>query len=139
MADPIYSKFLGTWVLDAPSCLYEQGAPPRSETHRIDLDGEELVFNMDWVDATGEAHHASFRAKPDGSHIPFDAGPLADTLCVRAKSETELNSSALRDGVELMVAERTLSGSGTTMHFLQKVNLPDGTSPTNRATYHRQQ
>lgn len=92
---------------------------------------------MNWVDADGEAHEMSFRGKPDGIPVPFDGGPLADALCITANSERELTSSAYLDGVELMIAKRELSRDGMTMDIVQTVNLPDGTSPSNRSTYHR--
>ena len=139
MTDPIYNGFLGTWVLDTATCDYQQGDPPWSDSHRIGQNGAELVFTMDWTDAEGETHHASFRAKPDGSKMPFNGGPLADALQVSAPSESELTSSAYYGGVELMTATRTLDEDGETMHLVQTVHLPDGTTPTNRGTYYRQE
>ncbi|MCH9806952.1 MAG: hypothetical protein K0U74_04405 [Alphaproteobacteria bacterium] len=139
MSKPIYQKFLGSWVLDVDTCTYEQGDPPKSATYRIAEDGDELVFDMDWIDADGETHHVSFRARPDGSPIPFNGGDLADSLVVSAPSENELCSSALRGGVELMTAERKLLGDDAVMDLMQRVYLPDGTSPTNRSKFHRQQ
>lgn len=139
MTKPIYQGFLGSWVLDVETCDYEQGDPPKSAIYKIAEAGDELVFDMDWIDANDESHHASFQAPPDGTHLPFNGGELADTLSVTAVSEHQLNSSAYRGGIELMVAARSLSEDGSKMEVLQKVNLPDGTSPTNRSTFHRQQ
>ena len=139
MTEPIYKKFLGTWVLDTTTCDYEQGEAPWSDVHRITEDGDELVFILDWTDAGGESHHASFRARPDGTKIPFDGGPLADALQVTAPSDSELNLSAFRAGVELMTATRELEPDGASLYLVQTVHLPDGTSPANRSTYYRQQ
>jgi hypothetical protein len=139
LSDPIYHRFLGRWVLDAASCIYEQGEPPKAGSYHIEKKGEELVFHMNWIGADGEAHDMSFCGKPDGVPVPFDGGPLADALCITAKSERELNSTACRDGIELMVATRTLSDDGVAMEIVQTVNLPDGTSSSNRSTYHREQ
>lgn len=130
-----YRNFIGTWVLDTATCEYEQGDPPWDDTHKIAEDGAELVFILDWTDAEGETHHASFRAKPDGTKIPFNGGPLADALQVTAPSQTELNSSAFRDGIELMTAARTLEEDGESFELIQTVHLPDGTSSSNRAIY----
>lgn len=137
MSDPIYSGFLGEWILDTASCDYEQGDPPHADRHSIALDGDELVISMDWTDATGETHHAAFRASPDGRNIAFNGGPLADTLCLTAPSPNELNLSALRDGLELMTATRRLDADGTTLHLVQTVHLPDLSAPENRGTYHK--
>lgn len=132
-------RFFGTWILDVQSCRYQQGEPPQSGRYHIAADGDDLVFSLDWVDADGQAHAVSFRGRPDGSRAPFNGGPLADALAITLVSASQLNSSAFRGGVELMSAERTLSGNGQTMHIVQTVKLPDGTAPANHATYYRAQ
>lgn len=137
MTDSTYDNFLGTWVLDPITCEYEQGDPPRADRHRIEKDGGDLVITMDWTDADGETHHASFRAPPNGQEVAFNGGPLADTLCLAAPSPTELNLSASRDGLELMTATRTLDADGTMLHLLQTVHLPDLTAPANRSIYYK--
>lgn len=136
---PIYSRFIGVWVLDTEACVYEQGDPPQSGTYKIIEQQQELVFRMQWVDADGETHDMSFRGKPDGVPVPFNGGDLADALAITAASEDRLNSSAFLKGRELMVATRTLSADGAAMHITQSVRLPDGTEPTNRSTYRRLQ
>ena len=137
MTHPIYENFLGTWVLDPITCDYEQGDPPRADRHRIEQHGGDLVITMDWTDAEGETHHASFRAPPTGQDIPFNGGPLADTLCLSAPSPGELNLSASRDGLELMTATRKLDADGAMLHLVQTVHLPDLTAPANRGIYYR--
>lgn len=134
-----YERFLGAWVLDTASCRYEQGEPPQSGRYRIEVDDNELVFTMSWIDAASEAHEMSFRGRPDGSRVPFNGGALADALAITLVSDSELNSSAFNNGVELMTARRTLSENGQTMHIVQTVKLPDGTAPSNHATYYREQ
>ena len=137
MTDPIYQNFLGHWILDPASCDYEQGEPPRADRHLIEAAGGDLVITMDSTDASGETHHASFRAPANGQEIPFNGGPLADTLCLTAPSPSELTLSASCDGLELMTATRTLDADGTTLHLVQTVHLPDFTAPTNRGTYRK--
>ena len=79
----------------------------------------------------------TFRGVPDGKPVPFDAGPLADSLAIAAVSESRLDSAAYRAGVELMTAKRTLSDDGTAMTVVQTVHLPDGESPANTAVYRK--
>ena len=137
MADPIHQNFLGLWVLDPASCDYEQGEPPRADRHLIEADGGDLVITMDTTDADGETHHAAIRAPANGQEIPFNGGPLADTLCLTAPSPRELSLSASCDGLGLMTATRTLDADGITLHLVQTVHLPDFTAPANRGTYHK--
>ena len=137
MADQIFRKFLGTWALDPASCCYEQGPPPRSAIYHIAQEHDDIVFTMSWVDADGEEHKMSFRGPPDGRHVPFEGGQMADAMSIDAFSERELNTSAYLNRLELMVAERILSEDGATMEIRQRVMLADGTRPTNTSTYVR--
>ncbi len=134
-----WERFLGTWILDATTCRYQQGEPPLSGRYHIMADGDALVFTISWADAQGQSHEVSFRGRPDGSHVPFNGGPLADALAITLVSDNQLNSSAFNAGVELMTAQRTLSDNGQAMHVIQTVKLPDGAAPTNHATYDRAQ
>ena len=139
-SDLLWQGFLGLWVLDPDSCQYEQGDPPRSGSYRIEEtpDGR-LAFHMEWVDAEGEAHKASFTGKPDGRPEPFAGGELADAMSVTPVSARELNSAAYMKGRELMIASRQLDDTGGAMRLIQAVLLPDGTKPTNISIYVRAQ
>lgn len=139
-SDLLWQGFLGLWVLDPESCQYEQGDPPRSGSYRIEEtpDGR-LAFHMEWVDAEGEAHKASFTGRPDGEPEPFAGGELADAMSVTPVSARELNSAAYMKGRELMVASRQLDDTGGAMRLIQAVLLPDGTKPTNISIYVRAQ
>lgn len=132
-----YAGFLATWHLVPASCQYEQGDPPRSGTYRIAEEGDELVFDIEWVDAEGREQSVSFRGVPDGEPVPFDGGALADSFSVTAVSERDLRSSAFKNGKELMVAQRQLDPTGEAMRVVQVVRLPDGTAPANVAVYRR--
>jgi len=137
MADLDHKNFLGTWLLDPNSCNYEQGEPPQADRHHIAEDGGDLIITMDWTDAGGETHHASFRAPLDGSKIAFNGGPLADALQLTTPSSSELSLSAYCNGLELMTATRTFSADGSHLLLLQTVHLPDFTAPTNHGTYYK--
>ncbi len=139
MSEPIYERFLGKWILDVASCIYEQGDPPKSGTYEITKHGEKISFRMQWVDAENEAYDMTFSGVPDGEPTPFAGGDLADALSITAVSKDRLNTSAYMKGVELMIATRTLSEDGASMRITQTVRLPDGTEPTNTSTYHRMQ
>jgi len=132
-----YAGFLGTWILIPDSCDYQQGAPPRSGSYRIALDGDRLSFHVEWIDAAGEQQRATFSALPNGGKEPFAGGELADALEVRAVSERELNSYAYWQGRECMVAQRQLDDSGAAMRITQVVRFPDGTQLANVSVYRK--
>lgn len=133
-----YELFLGSWSLDASTCDYEQGEPPRSGVYRIADDAAGVLhFVIEWVDAEGKAHEASFSGPPNGEALPFPGGDLADAFSITLVSPRELNSSAFFQGRELMIAQRQLDDTGQVMRVVQQVHLPDGTRPTNVALYRR--
>ena len=138
--DLLWQGFLGLWVLDPDSCQYEQGDPPRAGSYRIEEtpDGR-LTFHMEWVDAAGEEHKASFTGTPNGEPEPFAGGELADAMSVTPVSARELNSAAYYKGQERMIASRQLDDTGGAMRLIQAVLLPDGAKPTNVSIYVRAQ
>lgn len=135
---PIYAGFLGTWILVPESCNYEQGPPPQQAQYHISEREGRVSFRVDRVDADGAAHQVSFSGFPDGQPVPFAGGDLADALAISAPSPRVLNSSAFRQGVELMLAERQLDETKTAMRVVQQVRLPDGSRPTNISVYRKQ-
>ncbi|PCH81829.1 MAG: hypothetical protein COB90_03065 [Hyphomicrobiales bacterium] len=132
-----YLAFLGTWKLDAASCKYDQGDPPKAGTYRIEEDGDMLVFHMYWMDQSGEEHSVEFRGRPDGIPHPFRGGDLADALAVTTVSDWQLDSSAYLKGRELMVASRKLSKDLKSLYVSQTVKLRKDDEPTNHAIYRR--
>lgn len=136
-SEPLWKGFIGTWLLDPASGQYEQGEPPRSGSYRIEEAGGRLAFHMEWIDAAGEAHAASFTGTPDGKPEPFAGGDLADALSVTPVSWRELNSAAYWKGRERMIASRQLDDDGGAMRVIQAVRLPGGERPTNIAIYLR--
>lgn len=137
-SNKLYANFLGLWQLIPQSCRYEQGDPPRAGTYRIEEgpDGT-LVFEAEWIDASGVSQSVRLAGAPDGSKTPFAGGDLADALAIEAVSERELNSYAYYEGRELMVAQRQLDSSGQAMRITQVVRLPMGQSPANVSVYRR--
>ena len=137
MTPPLHAAFLGTWVLLPETCVYEQGAAPRSGTYRIEEDGELLRFTIDWIAADGAAHHAAFSGRPDGVAVPFAGGDPVDAIAITAVSSRDLRSSAFWRGQELMVAQRQLDAGGNAMRVTQLVRFADGTRAANVSVYRR--
>ena len=136
-ASPLYSRFLGTWILQPHICEYEQGVPPASGLYRIGEDAGRVRFEIDWTDVNGEAHHVEFSGAPDGTRAAFAGGELADEIAVKAISERELTSYAYWQGNEIMVAQRQLDDTGQAMRVVQLVRFPDGSHCANTSVYVR--
>lgn len=137
MSSALHAAFLGTWTLDPASCDYQQSAPPKEGTYRIEEVGNTLRFTMRWLDDADEEHLLSFEGPPDGHPHPFAGGELADALAINAVSASELTTSAFYQGRELMVAQRQLDATGSAMRVTQIVRFLDGTSLANVGVYRK--
>ncbi len=134
----LHHAFLGWWRLIPESCNYEQGDPPTDGWYRIAEEPDRtLSFTARWTDSDEKRHEIRFAGPPDGSRVPFAGGELADALAIEAVSSRELNSYAYYRGVERMVAQRQLDGTGQAMRVVQLVRLPGGASPANVSVYRR--
>ena len=58
--EKIFKQFLGKWSLIKGSCVYEQGAPPVDGHYQITQKTKDLLFQMVWLDNTGERHDFIF-------------------------------------------------------------------------------
>ena len=131
----LFKKFVGKWALLKGSCLYEQGLPPIDGQYQITYKTRDLIFEMVWLDNTGERHEFIFKSRPDGLAIPFMGGDLADSLSTTIVSERELNTIAYKNGIKVMEVRRNLSNSLNQMTISQTVFVSEKDKPTNWSSY----
>ncbi|WP_300377841.1 hypothetical protein [Henriciella sp.] len=136
MAEQSALRFLGSWKLDPASSKYQQGDAPLSGTYAISAEGETLVFDMAWQDASGQDQTARFSGKPDGVAAPFPNTDLIDRIAIKAESNSEIAIAAYL-GDEMLMRTSHILIDEQTMRVVQTVYLPDGTSPSNRSVYYR--
>ncbi len=137
MASPIYADFLGTWILDPTTCNYQQGDPPTSGLCSIEEAGPLLNFLLAWTDLADEHHEVEFSGQPNNVPAPFNGGDLADAMVIHAVSDSELNTSALYQGKERMVAQRQLDSSRQVMRITSVVRFEGGGHLANVGLYRR--
>jgi len=133
--DNLLNFFLGKWVLIKGSCIYEQGLPPVDAQYQITYKTKDLLFEMVWLDNTGELHEFVFKSRPDGLAIPFMGGDLADSLSTVIVSERELNTIAYKNEIKVMEVRRNLSNSLNQMTISQTVFVSEKDNPTNWSSY----
>ena len=131
----LFKKFVGKWALLKGSCLYEQGLPPIDGQYQITYKTRDLIFEMVWLDNTGERHEFIFKSRPDGLAIPFMGGDIADSLSTTIVSERELNTIAYKNGIKVMEVRRNLSNSLNQMTISQTVFVSEKDKPTNWSSY----
>ena len=133
--EKIFKQFLGKWSLIKGSCVYEQGAPPVDGHYQITQKAKDLLFQMVWLDNTGERHDFIFKSRPDNLAMPFKGGDLADSLSSTIVSERELNTIAYKNGIKVMEVRRNLSNSYNQMTISQTVFVSEKDKPTNWSSY----
>ncbi|MDA9123113.1 hypothetical protein N9J96_06385 [Paracoccaceae bacterium] len=133
--EKIFKQFLGKWSLIKGSCVYEQGAPPVDGHYQITQKTKDLLFQMVWLDNTGERHDFIFKSRPDNLAMPFKGGDLADSLSSTIVSERELNTIAYKNGIKVMEVRRNLSNSYNQMTISQTVFVSEKDKPTNWSSY----
>ena len=131
----LVKNFLGKWALMKGSCVYEQGLPPLDGQYRVTQKNKDIIFQMIWLDNSGERQEFIFKSRPDGLAIPFAGGDLADSLSTYKLSERELNTVAYKNGTRVMEVKRTLSNSLDQMTVSQTVFLSESEKRTNWSSY----
>ena len=131
----LVKNFLGKWALIKGSCVYEQGLPPLDGQYKVTQSNKDLIFQMVWLDNSGDKHEFTFQSRPDGLIIPFNGGDLADSLSTSKLSESELNTIAYKNGNKVMEVRRNLSNSLNQMTVSQTVFLSERDKPTNWSSY----
>ncbi|MBI1392221.1 MAG: hypothetical protein GC152_05695 [Alphaproteobacteria bacterium] len=137
MSETWVDGFIGDWALDPATCDFQQGDPPLSGRMRIERQGDDLRFDIELVDATGDADRRSFLTRPDGRAEVFDGGDLADALTTRAPVRDVLETAASYRGIERMIVQRSLSVDLSSMTVVQTVILPDRSELVNTSVYRR--
>ncbi|MEM7112902.1 MAG: hypothetical protein AAF614_10760 [Chloroflexota bacterium] len=130
------NNFLGHWQFDPTQSRYQLGNPPQSGSYTIEEDDQRLVFKMAWTDIGGQEHAAQFHGIPDGKQYPLDDTTVADMVCLTLKDAYTLVSTAYKNGLLILHAQRTLSEDGNTMNIVQSGNTDAGPY-ANESVYRR--
>jgi len=128
-------KFYGTWILIPELSIYQQGEPPRSGKYLIQEDGEKIVFEIEWTDATGKEFQLAFGGPLDGQKHSVDTPGISDVLYQKI-DHLSLESIAYNDESVLLYARRAASADGSLLSVSQ-VSYTDSGSVTNLQVYRR--
>ncbi len=127
-------KFLGKWELVAGRSEYELGSPPSSGTYEIIMDGDKLIFRMEWSDSEGKDHEMEYSEVCDGEFHEYPNTEIADEICLSLKHDDLLESSAKKNGEIVLSAKRELI-SDSDLKVTMSGPLPNGTVYNNVAMY----
>jgi hypothetical protein len=125
----------GKWELVPELSHHDEGQPPRSGCYVITQTGDEIHFQIDWVEADGTPHRIHFTGIADGTiRAAGEDGLMAS---FHRKGQTMLESRAYQAGQEVSYAFRRASADGTLLSVVQVYKHPDGTRSMRLQTYRR--
>ncbi len=130
--------FLGVWVLDASKNDYVAPTAPVAGTYTIScLEGEHLLFQMQWADKDQQTHQAQYSSCIDGKQYPYENPQLAEFISSSLVLPDVMETLTFKDGKINSRGIRKLSKDLTTLYVEQIMYLPDGQELVNKSEYRR--
>jgi len=115
--------FTGNWKLNLTKSTLPPPLP-RSQTARIEVQGQSIRIREDVVNQDGKSLHIAADAKFDGEDYPVTGTPFADSVAYRRVDSRTITGKAKKDGK--LVSQETV------------VLAPDGRSMTVTYTAERE-
>ncbi len=128
-------KFLGEWDLVPELCQYQDGHPPKKGHYKIDLEGKEVAFDLNWTDEHDKAHHVTYGGPVDGQPQPLNGGKME--VSFTRIDELRLDSSTFSNGLEASYVHRKASEDGALMIVVTTSNHANGEATQNIQIYRR--
>ncbi len=127
----------GLWHLVPELSHYETGDPPKSGTYRITNKVDAVFFEINWIDAAGNASAIQFGGPLDAD-VPIEDQPgLTHARYTRVDGQ-RLQSSSFNGETLVAFADRRVSDDGQLMSVLQRISLPDGSTNAIFQVYRRE-
>ncbi len=133
----ILAKFMGQWLLDTASPDHSVQPPQAVATiYRVRMEGPNVIFESQWVDATGGKHTFALSGVPDGQDRAYQNSMLADTLSLTLIEPDELNTVIKKRDKMVSFARRKLL-SEDRVRVEQTIWRNDGTEIKTQSEYVR--
>jgi hypothetical protein len=88
----------GTWKVNLAKSKYDPGPAPKSSTVTVKIENDTETYELEGVDASGNAVHGSFTAKFDGTDSPVSGNPNGDTIALKRISPTRIVATLKKGG-----------------------------------------
>ncbi len=133
----LLAKFMGQWLLDTTS-PDPSVQPPQAvaTTYRVRMEGSNVIFESQWVDATGCKHAFALAGVPDGQDRAYQNSMLADTLCLTLREPDEIHTVIKKRDKMISFARRKLLGEDR-VRIEQTIWRNDGTEIKTQSEYVR--
>jgi hypothetical protein len=110
-ADP----HVGTWKLNLAKSKYTSMPAPKSETAKLEAQGNGVKYAIDGVDAEGKKYHQEFAFKYDGKDYPFTGNSDIDSISSKRVDATTVEFVTKKGGKEMSKGREVISIDGKTI------------------------
>ena len=131
------NRFNGTWKLNL-SASSLPFAPPRSVVLEITVDGEDVSFTENSVDARGVAETVTIRARFDNQVYPVNGSALADGFAIERVHEDTWRARGTKAGNLIFTETIILAPDGASIREDAETTLADGSRAPATLIYERQ-
>ena len=128
----------GTWKMDPAKSTYSPGPAAKSNTVKIESEGDNVKLSSDGIDAAGNPTHVEYTAKYDGKDYPITGVPNADTVALERIDANTIQSTMKKDGQVVMSVTSVVSKDGSTRTSTFKGKNAKGQDVNNIVVYNKQ-
>ena len=129
---------IGTWKLNLAKSKYSPGPPPKSQTLKVEAQGDALKITADTVNADGTTQHLQYTAKPDGKDYPITGDPDRDSTTMKRIDAYTTEVAGKKAGKATMTFRRVVSKDGKTVTITGTGTNAKGQKVNNVAVYDKQ-
>jgi hypothetical protein len=131
------NRFNGTWKLNVSASILPF-APPRSVVLKIAVEGEDVFFTENSVDARGVAETVTIRARFDNQIYRVNGSALADGFAIERVHEDTWRARGTKAGSLIFTETITLAPDGASIREDAETTLADGSRAPATLIYERQ-
>ena len=131
-------NWLGTWKLNTAKSKYSPGPAPKSLTVKWEKTADGIRLTSDGVNAEGEATHGTFTSKFDGTDVPWEGNPDADTASPKKIDDNTFSNVWKMGGKATINAKGVVSKEGNALTVTLVGTDSKGRTVNNTLVYDRQ-
>ncbi len=108
-------NWLGAWKLNLAKSKYSPGTAPKSLTLKFESSPGVIKLTADGVNAEGKPTHNSYASSFDGSDVPWQGNPDADTASPKRIDANSYQNVWKKDGKVTITTKVVVSADGKTL------------------------
>jgi hypothetical protein len=129
--------FVGTWKLNPAKSKFTSGAPPKEETAKIQMVGDQDQVTVNGTAADGSPISMKYQVPEKGGAGKFLAGPY-DAVSGKLIDDSTRELSYMKGGKEMLHLHSVVSKDGKTMRITVKGTNAQGEPVSGMAVWEKQ-